>query len=112
MHGHTTLEDICVLGGKILGVSAHRLIVCAILRYVTLDLSLPMTPGAFVVQPRRLRRKRRKAVTTSIAWSRSAEPRTRPPSDRCACGCSGAAACGPGGLTAWERGGREGGARA
>jgi hypothetical protein len=30
----------------------------------------------------------------------------------CACGSSGAAACGPGGLTAWERGRRDGGARA
>ena len=33
-------------------------------------------------------------------------------SKSCACGSSGAAACGPGGLTAWERGRREGGARA
>jgi len=30
----------------------------------------------------------------------------------CACGSSGAAVCGAGGVTAWERGRREGGARA
>jgi hypothetical protein len=39
------------LWGRIGGVSFRRVVLCAVLVYVTLDLSLPAMPGAFVFEP-------------------------------------------------------------